>query len=130
MAEALSRRPVVEETWVRSQFSLCDFVVDRVKLGEVCLRDLWFSPFTIMPCHFIFILELLLSEGETGQAWEPSKTVPFLQSKALDRTFLITFSFTLQTTLPHLFNLPGKHHVLPPVTDVSDFFALNHVASS
>jgi hypothetical protein len=83
-----------------------------------------------MPCHFIFILELLLPAAETGQTWEPSKKQrSFCNGEALDRKFLITFSLTLQTTLPQLSNLPGKHPVVSPVTDVSNISALNHVIS-
>lgn len=77
------------------------FVVDRVVLGEVCLRVLPFSPFSIMSCHFY----LHFRNTVTRRRNEPKlgtfqKAVLFLQSKALDRKFLIIFSFTLQTTLP------------------------------
>jgi len=51
------------------------FVVDRVGLGQGFLRELRFSPVTIIPPMLtLFIYTLLLPEGEIGEdGWEPSK---------------------------------------------------------
>jgi hypothetical protein len=51
------------------------FVVDKVTLGHVFLRLLRFSPVSIIPplLRTLFIYTLLLSEGQTGEAWERSE---------------------------------------------------------
>jgi len=86
------------------------FVVDRMELGEVCLRVLRFSPFSIMPCHCYLHFGTTVTRMRNGPSLGTfQKAALFLLSKALHRKFLITFSFTLQTTLPQLFNLSYLH---------------------
>ena len=46
-------------------------VFNRVALGSVFLVVVLFSPVSIIPQ---ILRTLLLSEGQTGDAWEPSKT--------------------------------------------------------
>jgi hypothetical protein len=48
---------------------MCDFAVDEVPLGQAFLPVLRFSSVRI----FIVIDMLLLPEGQTNEAWEPSK---------------------------------------------------------
>jgi hypothetical protein len=53
------------------------FVVDRVALEQVFLPVLRFSSVTIIApfLHIlVFIYMLLLSEGRTGEGWEPSNS--------------------------------------------------------
>jgi hypothetical protein len=44
MAQAVSRRPLTAEAWVRSRVSHVGFVVDKVAVGQVFPRVLRFSP--------------------------------------------------------------------------------------
>jgi hypothetical protein len=44
MAQAVSRRPLTAAARVRAQVNPMGFVVDKVALGQVFLRDLRFSP--------------------------------------------------------------------------------------
>jgi len=53
------------------------FMVDKVTLGQVCLWVLWV--FLLLSYHqssmLIFLLLLLLSKGQTGEACEPPNKV-------------------------------------------------------
>jgi hypothetical protein len=49
MAQAVSRQPLTVTAWVRAQVNPVGFVVDKVALGQVFLRVLWFSPVNIIP---------------------------------------------------------------------------------
>jgi hypothetical protein len=49
MAQAVSSRPLTAAAWVRAQVNPVGFVVDEVALGQVSLRDLRFSPVSIIP---------------------------------------------------------------------------------
>jgi hypothetical protein len=52
MAQAVVRRPLTAAAWVRAQVNPVGFVVDKVALGQVFLRVLWFSPLNIIRSTF------------------------------------------------------------------------------
>jgi len=63
-------------------------VVDKVVLAHFFLRILRFSPVSIIPpvLQTFFIYILILTEGQTGETWEPSKKqCSFGNQRALDR---------------------------------------------
>ena len=102
-------------------------VVNRVEMGEFCLRVLRFSPFSIMQwnCYLHF------GTAVTSRRNEPclgtfQRAVLFLQSKALDSKLLTVFFPVYFTNYTSSASQPCKHHTVPPVTDDP----LNHVASS
>jgi hypothetical protein len=45
----VSRRPLTATGWIRAQVNSVRFVVDKVALGQVFIRVLWFSPVNIIP---------------------------------------------------------------------------------
>jgi hypothetical protein len=49
MAQAVSRWPLTAETRVRAGSAYVGFVVEKVALGQVSIRVLWFSPVNIIP---------------------------------------------------------------------------------
>jgi hypothetical protein len=49
MAQAVSRRPPTAEARVRSRSVHVVFVVDKVALGQIFPRVLWFSPVSFIP---------------------------------------------------------------------------------
>jgi hypothetical protein len=55
MAQAVSWRPLTVEAQVHAQVVHVEFVVDKVALGQVFLRVLWFFPVSIIPL-WLFIL--------------------------------------------------------------------------
>jgi hypothetical protein len=55
MAQAVSRRYLIVEARVRTCSVHGGFVMDRVALGQIYLRVLWFYPVNIIP-PFLFIL--------------------------------------------------------------------------
>jgi len=122
---ALCCRNVVAGARVRSRISLCDICGGQIGTGRGLPAGS--SVFTFQyHAHDIFYLNF--GATVTRMRNRPSlrtfqKAVLFLQWKALDRKYLITFSFTLRTALPQLSNLPGKHPVVSPVTDVSTISA-------
>jgi hypothetical protein len=48
MAQVVSRRPLTAEARVSARVSPYGFVVDKVAMGQVFLRGLWFSPIHII----------------------------------------------------------------------------------
>jgi hypothetical protein len=48
MTQAVSNRPLTAAARVRARVNPVGFVVDKVTLGQVFLRVLWFSPVNII----------------------------------------------------------------------------------
>jgi hypothetical protein len=76
MAEAVSRRPLTSETWVRSRVSRCD----KVKLGQFFSEHFGF-PFQYHSTSAAYSPQspLSLPEGQTGKCWNFPKSSALLE---------------------------------------------------
>jgi hypothetical protein len=77
-------------------------MVDKVALGRVCVRVCRFSSVSIIShqCSIlIFILILLLSEGQAGEAWQASNKYMLcrmsdsIEQKSTLLLFLVSFNW-------------------------------------
>jgi branched-subunit amino acid transport protein len=56
MAQAVSRRFLIAESRALARVNPCEFVVDKVALGQVFLRVLRFSPVNIISPSFSILI--------------------------------------------------------------------------
>jgi len=75
MVQTVRRRPLTAEARLRCQFPR-DLWWTKLGLGQVFSSKYFGFPMSVSfhQCSLlVFIYTLLLSEGQTGEAWEPSK---------------------------------------------------------
>jgi len=93
-SQAISRRPLTAEAQVRSQVSPCEIYGGQSGNETGFSPSSYVFPVSIFPPNsiLIFIYMLFLPEGQTGEAWEPTKNECSLGNrKALDRNILSLF---------------------------------------
>jgi len=82
------RRLVAGLSTLRPEFDsgpVQEVFVNNVAMGQIFLRLLWFSPALSLrpPMLHTHIFTLLLSEGQTGEAWKPDKAILIRGKKVL-----------------------------------------------
>lgn len=66
MAQAVNRRPVTTEAWIRSPATPCEIVVNKATLGPVFLPVLRFHPVEFILLIFPTLLPLNTISGSTS----------------------------------------------------------------
>jgi hypothetical protein len=73
MAQAVIRRPVTAEARVRARVTHVGFVMDKVALGQVFLRVLWFSrqyhSIIALHTHIIWGMNNVPVSGNSSETW-------------------------------------------------------------